>query len=356
MLLSPPSTQHTPTTGGEENLSFSTLTIFCHRLLHLVPPSAQHTPTTGGRGRTYLSHSVYNLYPRSIYTVYTFYIHSIFTVCAQYIMYVLSMHYSHARSRFYRRQIHVHTHLHVQMHPRIKQVHIQHVDTQMLLFPPSTQHTPTTGGEGELIFQHAYYILSSLTTSCSPLHTTYPHHRGGKGTYLSARSLYFVITYYILFALPHNIPPPQGGRGGTMTIGGGRGGWRGWRIYNIHIVTYTIYINLAYASKKESSTAQLFLKGGTSENSLKLFRLYICLISEIFPLSADLSHSHATALMKQKDARSVKRRPCLSQFWHFFSKRIVTVEFFWTFFWTSFSSCQHILPISFPSSTSWRWN
>ena len=88
----------------------------------------------------------------------------------------------------------------------------------------------------------------------SPLHTTYPHHRGGGRTYLSARLLNFVITYYILFPLPHNIPPPQGGRenlsfgtltifchrllhlvppstqhtpttggeGGTMTIGGGR--------------------------------------------------------------------------------------------------------------------------------------
>ena len=99
------------------------------------------------------------------------------------------------------------------MHPHLKQIHIQHIDTQMLLFPPSTQHTPTTGGEGELISQHAYYILSSLTTSFSPLHTTYPHHRGEGGTYLSARLLNFVITYYILFPPPHNIPPPQGGEG-----------------------------------------------------------------------------------------------------------------------------------------------
>ena len=101
--------------------------------------------------------------------------------------------------------------------------------------------------------------------SVPPLHTTYPHHRGGGRTYLSARLLYFVIPSYILFPLPHNIPPPQGGReslsfsmltifchhllhlvppstqhtptkggeGGTMTIGGGRGGWRGWRIYTV---------------------------------------------------------------------------------------------------------------------------
>ena len=107
----------------------------------------------------------------------------------------------------------IHTHLHVQMHPHIKQIHIQHIDAQMPLFPLSTQQTPTTGGEGELIFQHAYYILSSLTTSCSPFHTTYPHHRGGGRTYLSACLLYFVIAYYILFPLPCNKPPQQGGRG-----------------------------------------------------------------------------------------------------------------------------------------------
>ena len=50
--LVPPSEQHTPTTGGERNLSFSTLTIFCDHLLHLVPPSTQHTPTTWGEGGT----------------------------------------------------------------------------------------------------------------------------------------------------------------------------------------------------------------------------------------------------------------------------------------------------------------
>ena len=116
-----------PPQGGRGNLSLSTLTKFCHHLLHLVPPSTQHTPTTGERGRTYLSHSAYTLYTRSIYTVYTFYIHSIFTVYTQYIVYVLSMHFSHAFSKFYSYHIHIqlnvateiHTHLHVQMHPHL---------------------------------------------------------------------------------------------------------------------------------------------------------------------------------------------------------------------------------------------
>ena len=111
----------------------------------------------------------------------------------------------------------------------------------------------------------------------SPLHTTYPHHRGGGRTYLSARLLYFVITYYILFPLPHNIPPPQGGgrtylsapllyfvityyilflppstqhtttggEGGTMTIGGGERGVGGAGAY-----IYILYIHFtSYALK-----------------------------------------------------------------------------------------------------------
>ena len=45
----PPPHNIPPPQGGRENLSLSTLTIFCHHLLHPVPPSTQHTPTTGGR-------------------------------------------------------------------------------------------------------------------------------------------------------------------------------------------------------------------------------------------------------------------------------------------------------------------
>ena len=107
MLLFPPSTQHTPTTGGRGNLSFSTLTIFCHHLLHPVPPS--------------------------------------------------------------------------------------------------TQHTPTTWGEGELIFQHAYYILSSLTTSCSPFHTTYLHRRGGGGYHDHWGGLEGLAHIYLYDLLSRNI-------------------------------------------------------------------------------------------------------------------------------------------------------
>ena len=190
-----PSTQHTLTTGGGGNLSLSTLTKFCHRLLHLVPPlhttyphhrggggtylsarllnfviayyilfppSTQHTPTTGGRGRTYLSHSVYTLYTRSIYTAGTFYMHSIFIVYTQCRVYVLSLHYTHAVSRFYRHHLHVQLnvatdiHTHAQMHPHLRQIPLQHIDTQMLLLFPLHTTYPHHRGGGKLISQHAY--------------------------------------------------------------------------------------------------------------------------------------------------------------------------------------------------------
>ena len=138
-------------------------------------------------------HPSYTLYTPYAHALYTLFIHSMYTINIHCIYtihgYVLSMHSSHALARFYRHHLYVQlnvdmdidTHLHIQMHSHIQQIHIQHIDTQILSFPPSTQHTHATGGEVELIFQHAYYILSSLTTSCSPFHTMYPHHRGGRG-------------------------------------------------------------------------------------------------------------------------------------------------------------------------------
>ena len=71
---------------------------------------------------------------------------------------------------------------------------------------PSTQHTPTTGG--------------------------------GR-TYLSARLLYFVITYYILFPLPPLWWGAGAGGGGTIPLGGEGPGTNTY-IYNIYI--YYIYI------------------------------------------------------------------------------------------------------------------
>ena len=112
----------------------------------------------------------------------------------------------------------------------------------MLLFPPSTQHTPTTGGEGELISQHAYYILSSLTTSCSPFHTTYPHHRGGRLN-LSFSTL-TIFCHLLLHLVPPSAQhtPTTGGEGGTMTIGRGGGvGGAGAYIYIYILYCLTIY-------------------------------------------------------------------------------------------------------------------
>ena len=99
--------------------------------------------------------------------------------------------------------IDIHTHLHLQMHP----------------------HTKT----------NTYTTYRYTNTIVSPLHTTYPHHRGRGRTYLSARLLYFVITYYILFPFPHNIPPPPG-RGGYHDHWGE--GWVGGSGPYIYIYTY----------------------------------------------------------------------------------------------------------------------
>ena len=101
----------------------------------------------------------------------------------------------------------------------------------MLLFPPPHNIPPPQGGRKNLlIFQHPYCMLSSLTTSCSPFHTTYPHHRG-------EGELIFQHAYYILSSLTtscspfHTTYPHHRGRGVPWPLGGGRGGWRGWRIY-----------------------------------------------------------------------------------------------------------------------------
>ena len=112
-------------------------------------------------------------------------------------------------------------------------------------------------------YNNTYTTYWYTNAIVSPLHTTYPHHRGGGRIYLSARLLYFAIAYYILFPLPHNIPPPQGGRenftyyilfplphnipprgGVPWPLGGG---WRGWRIY-IHIYIYKYYISLLFST------------------------------------------------------------------------------------------------------------
>ena len=88
--------------------------------------------------------SLHPIYVYSIYTLYTVYMRSIHTVYTQ-CTYFLCTLTSHALSRFYNIQIHKYYYY---------------------CFPP-TQHTPTTWGEGELIFQHAYYILSSLASVCA---------------------------------------------------------------------------------------------------------------------------------------------------------------------------------------------
>ena len=97
-----------------------------------------------------------------------------------------------------------------------------------LFQPPSRQHTPTTGGGGDLILKHTYYILSLTTSFSTPIQTTYPHHRGRRGPYLEAHVLYLVTHYLFFNPPPDNIPLPHRRGGGTMTIGGC---WRGWCIY-----------------------------------------------------------------------------------------------------------------------------
>ena len=88
----------------------------------------------------------------------------------------------------------------------------------MVWSPPSGPH-PTTGGRGPFYTHSRHtlynimYILYTIFTDSIHLYT----------------SLY---TYYILFPLPHNIPPPQGG-GGYQDHEGGRG----WQVL-MHIYIY----------------------------------------------------------------------------------------------------------------------
>ena len=78
-------------------------------------------------------HNLYTIFKHPIYILYTFCIHSMYILNTSYIHYVYSIY------TFY--------------------IHFIH-----------TVHTtyPHHRGEGELIFEHAYYMLPWLTTSCSP--------------------------------------------------------------------------------------------------------------------------------------------------------------------------------------------
>ena len=151
---------------------------------------------------------LYTPYIQSLNTLYTFY-YTLYIRCiytnTQYIVYVLSMHYSHALSRFYRRHIHVQLNAH---------------------------NIPPPQGEREnLSFTLCIHPTHTLYIHCLYIHSTFYIH-----CYLSARLLYFVITYYILFPLPHNIPPPQGGRGVPWPLGGfGGGGVGGAGAYMLKI-------------------------------------------------------------------------------------------------------------------------
>ena len=86
-------------------------------------------------------------------------------------------------------------------------------------FPLRPLH-PTTGGEED----HSIHTLGTPY-----IHSIYALYIQSIQTlYISIFSIY---TYYILFPLPHNIPPPQGGGGVPRPLGGGGGRGRYWCIY-----------------------------------------------------------------------------------------------------------------------------
>ena len=84
--------------------------------------------------------------------------------------------------------------------------------------PPSGPPSQPQGGR-EPFYTHSRHTLYTFY-----IHSIY-------NRYWLYTSLY---TYYILFPLPHNIPPPQGGGGYQDHWGGGRGGGRYWCTYNIY--------------------------------------------------------------------------------------------------------------------------